>query len=95
MNVMDVIKEKGAEIAGKTGIVAAPTSEIMHDTGLLDHVSTIQIISAAGVIWLMMERTQKGLWDAKERGKGPFIFSVCSWSVLWLAFIGLIGYKLL
>ena len=95
MNVMDVIKEKGAEITGKVGIVAAPTSELMHDTGLIEHVSTIQIVSAAGVIWLMMERTQKGLWDAKERGHGPFIFSVFSWSVLWLTFIVLIGYKLL
>ena len=95
MNVMDVIREKGAEITGKVGIVAAPTSELMHDTGLIEHVSTIQIVSAAGVIWLMMERTQKGLWDAKERGRGPFIFSVCSWSVLLLTFIGLIGFKLL
>lgn len=92
---MDVIREKGAEITGKVGIVAAPTSELMHDTGLIEHVSTIQIVSSAGVIWLMMERTEKGLWDAKERGHGPFIFSVCRWSVLWLSFIGLIGYKLL
>jgi len=95
MNVIDVLKEKGAEVTGKVGIVAAPTSELMQNTGLIEHVSTIQIVSAAGVIWLMMERTQKGLWDAKERGRGPFIFSVCSWSVLWLTFISLIGYKLL
>lgn len=95
MSIVDMIKLKGAEIAGKTGIITAPTSEVLHNAGLLDHVSTIQIISASGVVWLMMERTQKGLWESREKGHGPFIFSVTSWSLMWLGFFGLIGYKLL
>lgn len=83
---MDV-RERVAEIVGKSGIIAAPASEIAERQGVFDSLTTVQYVSMAGVVWLMVERTNKGLLEAKEHGRTALILSSIQWLVLWSLFI--------
>ncbi len=60
--------EKAADMAGKAGVVAIPTTSVAEKAGWLGDVTVIQMISAAGVIWLIIDRTIRLYWDWKDRG---------------------------
>ncbi len=94
MNLMELAREKGADYLGKTGIVVGASSEVLHQTGMLEQVTIIQIISAFGVLSLIVERMCKGLMASHDKGRGHFIFSAVVWSVVWISLIGLVVYKL-
>lgn len=85
MSFLDVVKEKGAELAGKLGIAGGVTAEAGKAVGMFDNVSAFQVVSAAGVIWLMIDRSFRLLWDAKENG--TLRLTACTITFMWTLFI--------
>ena len=92
MSAIEMIKEKGAEVVGKVGIATGVTSEAAKAAGFMDNVTPIQVISAAGVVTLMLERSLKIYWKSKEKGNTKMVvigiaffwclFFVALWAVL-------------
>lgn len=76
MSVVEKIAERGAEIAGKFGIAGGVTVEAGKSLGLMHNVSLAVILSAAGVFWLLVDRTVRILWDAKERKQFALIATI-------------------
>ena len=61
--------EKVIDATGKSSIVAIPVSEAAEKLGMFIDVDTFQFISACGVIALIVDRTIRLYWAAKDRRK--------------------------
>jgi hypothetical protein len=61
--------EKVIDATGKSSIVAIPVSEAAAKMGLFMDVGTFQLISACGVIALIVDRAIRLYWAAKDRKK--------------------------
>lgn len=92
--MMEELRIKAAEIVGKVGIVAAPASEAVEKAGWFGSMTGVQFVSMAGVVWLMIERTNKGIFEAKDKGKWPLVFVSIQWALLWSVFVYLVAINL-
>lgn len=88
--MIDWLKEKGAEYFGKLGIVGGVTSEAGKAAGLLENVSTVQLFSLAAIFWLLVDRSIRLIWDAKEKGEIQFKIAVTVQSTMWITLISLL-----
>jgi|GEM_PF-2111566 len=61
--------EKVIDATGKGSIVAIPVSEAAEKLGMFIDVDTFQLISAIGVVALIIDRSIRLYWDAKDRKK--------------------------
>lgn len=61
--------EKVIDATGKGSIVAIPVSEAAEKIGWVIDVDTFQLISACGVVALIIDRTIRLYWAAKDRRK--------------------------
>ena len=61
--------EKGIDAIGKSAIVAIPASEAANKLGWVINVDTFQLISAAGVVVLIVDRVIRLLWERHDRKK--------------------------
>jgi len=61
--------EKVIDATGKSSIVAIPASEAASKLGVLMDVGTFQLISACGVVVLIIDRCIRLWWAAKDRKK--------------------------
>ena len=59
--------EKGIDALGKSSIIAIPVSEAAKKIGWVIDVDTFQLISAVGVVALIIDRTIRLIWDMKDR----------------------------
>lgn len=93
--MIDWMRAKGAEYFGKLGIVGGVTSEAGKAAGILENVSMLQLISAAGIMWLLVDRSIRLIWDAKEKGDVQFKIAVTVQSTMWITLISLllVAYK--
>lgn len=89
MSAIEILKEKGIEAVGKVGIATGVVSEAGKTMGILENVTPIQVISAAGVITLILERSIKLYWESKEKGNtkivlfGIAFFWCLTFAALW------------
>lgn len=86
MKLTEILSEKVADTAGKLGIVTGTVTATGEKAGLLENVGLVQFVSMCGVVWLMLERTQKALITAYEKGRVPFILSCVAWGFAWFVF---------
>lgn len=87
MSFTEIIKEKGAELAGKLGIIGGVGIETGKTLGIMHNVSLAVILSAAGVFWLLVDRTVRILWDAREREQFKLIATIQAAQWIGLVFI--------
>ena len=88
MSFIEIAKEKGAEIVGKIGIFGAVTTEAGRAVGMLDNVTTVQVISVAGVILMAIDKSVRLYWDSEQ--KGSKLSTSLIISAFWLTLISLI-----
>ncbi len=86
---MEIVREKGAELAGKIGISSLVVSEAGKVQGIFESVTIIQVISTGGVIWLMVDRTINSVMSADTKRSKMIIGSL--WGVMWLTFFSIVA----
>lgn len=66
MNLLQSISEKAPDILGKAGIAGIVTVETANKYGLQFDINWFQVISAAGVVMLIVDRVIRLIWDHKK-----------------------------
>lgn len=85
MSMSTILKEKAVEAYGKASLVVAPASEVGKQTGMFDNVTLIQIISAIGVVSLILDRTINSINSVSDKPMKNKIFTYSLWGALWLS----------
>ena len=67
LSVATVVSQKAADTAGKFGIAGGVTAEVGKVAGWFgDNVTVWQVISAVGVLWMIVDKAIRLWWDYQK-----------------------------
>lgn len=89
MSLWEQVRDRFAETAGKIGLATGVATEAGKASGFFDNVTAIQVISAAGVILMLLDRCVRIYWDSKEKGNTKMV--VIGISGFWVLFAWIMG----
>lgn len=83
MSLSNWIKERSAEALGKVGLAGVVTTEAGKAAGVLDNVTAIQVVSTAGILIMIVERSFNLYWKARENDNEKLM--ACLLGFFWLS----------
>ena len=78
------LEQKISNLIGAMGIVGTATSEAGQRLGVFENVTLVQVVSMAGVIFMMVDRTLNSVDIPKK-------LKMAIWLVCWVAFAFAVG----
>tara|TARA_R110002012_G_scaffold269646_2_gene453779 strand:+ start:2177 stop:2458 length:282 start_codon:yes stop_codon:yes gene_type:complete len=88
MSFSDWMRERSAEALGKTGLAGVVTTEAGRAAGIMENVTAIQVVSTAGILIMIVERSFNLYWKARENNNERLMAFLLGF--FWLSLLSVI-----